>query len=250
MIKLENITKQFEGKSILKGVSLEVNKNDTFLIIGRSGAGKSVLLRIMAGLIHPDSGVVKIDGININNLRENELNRIRLEMGIVFQSGALFDSLTVRENVGFALFRHSNLAKEEIENKINHSLELVGLKEAKNKYPYQLSGGMRKRAAIARAICFDPKILIYDEPTTGIDPISIDRIVNLIKELHRQLSVTSVVVTHDMDVAYKIATEAAFLFGGRIIFNGKIEELKESADPKIRQFLSGNSSGPIQETEV
>ena len=250
MIKIDNVYRSFNDKEVLRGVNLNVNKGETFLLIGRSGAGKTVLLKNMIGLLRPDSGNIIIDGTDIAQLNKKELEKVRLQFGLVFQGGALFDFLTVAENVGFFLQQHSNLKKTVIRGKVTDTLALVGLKGIEDYYPYELSGGMRKRVSIARAIIYNPKIIIYDEPTTGIDPIAVDEIVALIEDLHTRLSITSVVVTHDLDVGLKLADRLAFLLGGKIIFQGDKKDLKKTEDQRLIQFLQGSSGGPIREMEV
>ncbi|MCM8773464.1 MAG: ATP-binding cassette domain-containing protein [Candidatus Omnitrophica bacterium] len=251
MIRVEAISKSFGDKKILDRVSFTINRGETFLIIGRSGAGKTVLLRSIVGLIKPDSGSIFIDGKDITKLeKKEELNKIRESIGIVFQGNALFDFLTVGENVGFVLLEKLCVPYEEIRESVRHTLNLVGLSNIEDLYPYELSGGMKKRVAIARAIIYKPQIVIYDEPTTGVDPIAVDKIVTLIEDLHKKFSVTSIIVTHDLQVGLKLADRLAFLLGGRIIFEGSKDELRELKDERVVQFLRGSSEGPIKETEV
>lgn len=250
MIKIENICKSFGEKKVLDNLSLTVHKGETFLLIGRSGAGKTVLLKNIIGLEKPDTGRIFIDGEDITQLSPKKLEILRHKFGLVFQSSALFDFLTIEENVGFFLYQHTKMKKKEIREKVTHMLSLVGLKGIEDMYPYQLSGGMRKRVAIARAVIYNPQIIIYDEPTTGIDPIAVDKIVSLIQDLHNRFSITSVVVTHDLEMGFKIADRLAFLLGGKIIFEGTKDNLKQNKDPRIIQFLNGSSAGPIREMEV
>ncbi len=250
MIKISNVHRSFGDKPVLKGINLNVNKGETFLLIGRSGAGKTVLLKNIIGLLRPDSGNIWIDGVNITQLTKDKLEKVRLQFGLVFQSSALFDFLTIEENVGFFLSQHTSLNKFEISKKVKDTLALVGLKEIEGLYPHELSGGMRKRVAIARAIVYNPKIIIYDEPTTGIDPIAVDKIVSLIEDLHNRLAITSLVVTHDLEVGLKLANRLAFLLGGKIIFEGSKKDLQKSKDKRLIQFLEGSSGGPIKEMEV
>jgi len=250
MIKIDNVYKSFAGKPVLKGINLTVNKGETFLLIGRSGAGKTVLLKNIIGILKPDSGSIFIDGVNITQLNKQRLEKARLEFGLVFQSGALFDSLNVEENVGFFLNQHTDLKKLEIAKRVKETLRLVGLGKSEKLYPYELSGGMQKRVAIARAIIYNPKIIIYDEPTTGVDPISVDKIVSLIEDLHSRLAITSLVVTHDLEVGLRLANRLAFLLGGKIIFEGNSQDLKRTDDQRLIQFLKGSSGGPIREMEV
>ncbi|MBP7089197.1 MAG: ATP-binding cassette domain-containing protein [Candidatus Omnitrophica bacterium] len=250
MIKLHNVYRSFSGKEVLRGVNLTVKKGETFLLIGRSGAGKTVLLKNIIGLLRPDSGTICIDGVDITQLNKEKLEKIRLQFGLVFQGSALFDFLNIEENVGFFLNQHTSLKKSEISRKVSETLALVGLKGIEKLYPHELSGGMKKRVAIARAIVYNPKIIIYDEPTTGIDPISVDKVVSLIEDLHSRLAVTSLVVTHDLEVGLKIADRLAFLLGGKIIFEGNKEDLNNAQDERLIQFLKGSSGGPIKEMEV
>ncbi|OQX80540.1 MAG: ABC transporter ATP-binding protein [Candidatus Omnitrophica bacterium 4484_70.1] len=250
MIKVENLSKFFENKRVLDKVNFSVNKGETFLIIGRSGAGKTVLLKTIIGLLKADKGRVIVDNVDITNLDKKGLDKIRLKFGVVFQGSALFDSLTIEENVGFALYQHSNLSSLQIRQKVKETLHLVGLENIEHLYPYELSGGMRKRVAIARAVIYKPQILIYDEPTTGIDPISVDKIVSLIEDLHKRFFVTSLVVTHDLNIGLKLADRLAFLLGGRIIFEGNKDDLNNVNDERVIQFLKGSSAGPIKEMEV
>lgn len=250
MIKIRNIYRTFGQKQVLKGVTLTVNKGENYLLIGRSGAGKTVLLKNILGLLRPDSGTIAIDGVDITQLTKKKLEKVRLQFGLVFQGSALFDFLTVDGNVGFFLYQHTKLKKSEIRKKVSETLALVGLEGIEDMYPYELSGGMRKRVAIARAIIYNPKIIIYDEPTTGIDPIAVDKIVSLIEDLHQRLGITSIVVTHDLEVGLRLADRLAFLLGGRIIFEGNKNDLEKSKDDRLIQFLKGTSGGPIREMEV
>jgi phospholipid/cholesterol/gamma-HCH transport system ATP-binding protein len=250
MIKVKGVYKAFGSNTVLKGVNLSIKKGETFLIIGRSGAGKTILLKNILGLIKPDAGKIIIDGRDITQLDKKSLEKVRLEFGLVFQSSALFDFLTVGENVGFFFRHHTELDKTKIKKKVKEILYLVGLEGIEDLYPYQLSGGMKKRVAIARAVVYNPKIIIYDEPTTGIDPISVDKIVSLIENLHKKLAITSLVVTHDLEVGLKIADRLAFLLGGKIIFEGSKDDLKNTRDKRVIQFIKGSSSGPIKEMEV
>jgi phospholipid/cholesterol/gamma-HCH transport system ATP-binding protein len=250
MINIKGVTKYFGEKKVLEGVNFSVNKGETFLIIGRSGAGKTVLLKNIIGLLRPDTGKVIIDNTDITKLNKKDLEKVRLQFGLVFQGSALFDFLTIEENVGFFLYQHTSLSKIEIRKKVKETLAMVGLEKIENLYPHQLSGGMRKRVAIARAIIYNPKIIIYDEPTTGIDPIAVDKVVSLIEDLHNHLAITSLVVTHDLEVGLKIATRLAFLLGGKIIFEGSKADLEKTDDARVSQFIKGSSAGPIKEMEV
>lgn len=215
------------------------------VIIGRSGCGKSVLLKTIVGLLKPDSGQAIIDSRDITRLDERGLNRLRLKIGLLFQGAALFDSLNVGENVGFILREHTDLDEAIIVKRVRESLELVGLRRIEELMPSELSGGMKKRVGLARAICARPDIILYDEPTTGVDPIMADAINTLIRQLHDKLKVTSIAVTHDMVSAYKIADRISMLYDGRIIESGTAEQIKNSSDPIVRQFITGAAHGPI-----
>jgi len=250
MIDIQGISKSFNGRKVLNALSLKIIDGKTTVIIGRSGCGKSVLLKHIMRILNPDSGSVFIDGQEITRLSEKEMNKLRLKMGMVFQGGALFDSLTVGENVGFGLIENTKLDKITIAKKVKESLELVGLGGIENHSPADLSGGMKKRVALARAICLEPKIILYDEPTTGVDPITADSINDLIKDTRDKLGVTSIVVTHDMKSAYKIGDRIAMMFQGKIIKEGLVKEIQESSDPYVHQFINGLSSGPIAETSL
>lgn len=250
MIEIIDLHKSFNGLKVLKGLNLSIQEGKTHVIIGRSGCGKSVLLKHIIGIIKPDRGKVCVNNVNITSLSEKELDNIRFQFGMVFQGAALFDSLTVEENVGFLLYEYSDMSPEKIREKVKAYLELVGLKDIEDKYPQELSGGMKKRVAIARALCLNPSILLYDEPTTGVDPIGGDLINSLIKNLHDKLKVTSVVVTHDLNSAFKVADFISMLFGGKIIFTGTPQELQNTREERVRQFIEGRSQGPIKQTEV
>ena len=249
MIEIENLYKSFNNHRVLDGLSLKIETGKTTVIIGGSGCGKSVLLKHIIGILRPDNGRLLIDNQDITNLEEEKFNSLRLKMGMVFQSGALFDSLTVGDNVGFALIEHKHLPKEEIAKRVRESLAMVGLAGIENLMPAELSGGMKKRVALARAICIKPEIILYDEPTTGVDPITADIINDLIKDLHDRLKVTSIAVTHDMKSAYKIADRIAMLYRGKIIACGSPDEIRNTTDPVVHQFVNGLSYGPITEGE-
>jgi phospholipid/cholesterol/gamma-HCH transport system ATP-binding protein len=247
MIEILGLEKSLNGNKVLRGVNLKIDKGTTTVIIGRSGCGKSVLLKHIVGLLKPDKGRILIEGKDITNLQEKELNELRLKIGLVFQGGALFDSLTVGGNVGFGLIEHRRLSQGDIAKKIDRSLGLVGLSGIDNLMPSDLSGGMKKRVALARALCISPEIILYDEPTTGLDPISADSINELMKELQARINITSIVVTHDMKSAYKVADKIAMLYQGKIIAQGAPKEIKESKDPVVNQFINGLAAGPITE---
>jgi len=245
MIEIINLSKTFGGKKVLDNVNLTINKGETTVIIGRSGCGKSVLLKHIIGLLRPDSGQVLIDGRDITKMGERELNAVRMKIGMLFQGAALFDSLSILENVAFTLFEHSNTPMPVIKERVKECLALVGLKDVEHLKPAELSGGMRKRAGLARAICMQPEIILYDEPTTGVDPIMGDIVNDLIKELHDILKITSIAVTHDMKSAYKIADRMAMLYNGKMIIHGTPHDIMKSKDPIVQQFITGAAKGPI-----
>ena len=245
MIQIKGLHKSFGGNQVLQGLDLGIETGEALVIIGRSGCGKSVLLKIIMGIIEPDRGTVIIDGVDIFSLVPRELDQFRLKLGMLFQGAALFDSLTVRENVGFSLYEHTQLPREVIVEKVREKLKLVGLEGIEQLMPSALSGGMKKRVGLARAIANDPKVILYDEPTTGLDPIMADGINDLVVQMHEKLRVTSVTVTHDLKSAYKIADRVAMLYEGKIIGAGTPEEIKNTEDPVIRQFITGSATGPI-----
>ncbi len=249
MIDIIDLHKTFTGNHVLRGVDLNIRDGETLVIIGRSGCGKSVLLKHIIGLLAPDQGKVVIDNVNIFSLKHRELDEFRVKIGMVFQGAALFDSMTVMENVGFLLYEHLKMPHQEVVQRVWEKLRMVGLHGVDELMPAQLSGGMKKRVGIARALCADPSIILYDEPTTGLDPIMADAINNLINRLHEKLKVTSVVVTHDMTSAYKIADRIAMLYEGQIIALGNPEEIKNSSNPVVHQFITGAALGPITDSE-
>ena len=245
MIRIHGLKRKLGSKQVLDGVDLDVEKGENIVVMGRSGTGKSVLLKHIIGLMKPDEGSIEVDGVDIVGLNENDLNEIRKRFGMLFQGAALFDSMTVGENVGLALREHLRLDPREIQRRVAERLEWVGLKGVENMKPASLSGGMRKRVGLARAIAMDPQYILYDEPTTGLDPILADAISELIRSLQSRLGVTSIVVTHDMAAAYKVADRMAMLDGGRIVFIGTPEETRGTRDPLVRQFVEGSSEGPV-----
>lgn len=248
MIEIINLSKSFNNHNVLNQLNLKIEHGTTCVIIGRSGCGKSVLLKHIIGLLRPDDGKILIDGREIEKLTTPELNKLRMKISMVFQGGALFDSMTVGENVGFGLIEHTSIGRKELMERIEESLSLVDLSGVANLMPSELSGGMKKRVALARAICIRPEIILYDEPTTGVDPITADSINELIRSLHDKLKVTSVVVTHDMTSAYKIADRVAMLYQGRIIAEGSPKEIQSTSHPVVYQFINGLAKGPITET--
>ncbi len=249
MIEIKNLHRSFNGHKVLDGVNLTINTGETTVIIGRSGCGKSVLLKHIIGLLKPESGHVLINGKDVTKMDEKELSALRMKFGMLFQGAALFDSLNVFENVAFSLIEHTTTDRETMRKRVKECLSLVGLKDIEGKKPAELSGGMRKRVGLARAIARWPQIILYDEPTTGVDPIMGDAINDLIVELHNKLKVTSIAVTHDMISAYKIADRIAMLYNGKIIAVGTPDEIKGTKDPIVKQFITGASRGPITEGE-
>jgi len=249
VIEIKGIHKWFGTHHVLKGVDLTIKEGETIVIIGRSGCGKSVLLKHIMAILEPDEGDVRIDGQSMFSMSPEEQDQFRLQLGMLFQGAALFDSLTVLENVGFSLFEHTNLSEEVISQKVLEKLHMVGLGGVENLMPASLSGGMKKRVGLARAICNEPKIILYDEPTTGLDPINADVINELILSMQKQLKVISIVVTHDMTSAYKVANRIAMLFEGRIIGVGTPDEIRNSSDPVIQQFITGSARGPITDKQ-
>ena len=258
-IRVKNMVKRFDGRAVLDGINLEILEGETMVIMGGSGSGKSTMLRMMIGSFPPDEGTIEMFGLDIGRLSEADMNnKVRKKFGILFQSGALFNSMTVGENVALPLREHTELAPQIIETMVKIKLELVGLREHANKYPAQISGGMKKRAGLARALALDPRILFYDEPSAGLDPVTSAEIDQLIVNLSKKLRVTSVVVTHEMDSAFTIADRMAMLDKGRMIkvekrewYDSLRKSSKEEAaalsedEQLIRQFLRGDHEGPI-----
>ena len=239
MIKLSNIHMNFGGKKVLDNINLEIAEKETMVIIGPSGSGKSTLLRLIIGLLRPTSGQVWINDQEVTAMSEDELNELRRHMGMVFQYSALFDSMTVGENVAFGLRQHTDMTEEEISSVVRRKLRMVGLWGQENVMPNELSGGMKKRVSLARAIALNPKIVLYDEPTAGLDPVKSSAIDRLISSTKRMLGVTSVVVTHDMNSAFTVADRIAMIYDGQIIEVGTPEEFQQSVNPKVQQFIHG-----------
>jgi len=238
LIEIRDLKKSFETLTVLNGVSLDVNSGENFIVFGQSGTGKSVLLKCIVGLLQPDSGDVLVEGKSIINLPKKELSEFRKSLGFLFQGAALYDSMSVRENLEFPLKRNFNFTQDEIDQKVISTLEMVGLEDSVDKMPSELSGGMRKRIGLARSIITEPKIMLYDEPTTGLDPITSKEISVLILELQKKLKMTSIVVTHDLLCAEIIADRAIILHNGNIIKEGTIDELTSSDDKLLRNFFS------------
>jgi phospholipid/cholesterol/gamma-HCH transport system ATP-binding protein len=242
MIKLDNVYKAFGEKKVLEGFSLEVDEGETMVIIGYSGTGKSVAIKHIVGLLSPDQGTVFVDGLEVPDLPREKLYELRGSIGYVFQFAALFDSLTVGENVAMALRKMRTMSEKEIADRVSESLALVDLPDAEAKYPAELSGGMRKRVGIARAIAKRPKYILYDEPTTGLDPVTSAVIDELMIRMRDKLGVTSVVITHDMRSAYSVGTRIAMLFEGKVRQVGTVDEIQHTTDPVVRQFIEGKPS--------
>ena len=247
-IQFRKVSKRLGRKDVLRGIDLDVAPGESLVIIGRSGTGKSVLLKHVVGLMRPDDGSVRVNGVDVASLEEKELLELREQMGMLFQGGALFDSMTIGENVGLALKEHTPLPDKQIEIVVSEKLALVGLTGSEGSRPSSLSGGMKKRAALARALALNPKIMLYDEPTTGLDPITADVINRLIRRLQDRLKITSIAVTHDMRSAYHIADRIAMLHEGRIHAMGTPDEIQATRDPIVRQFIEGSSDGPLLPT--
>lgn len=246
MIKIIGLKKSFNDKKVLDGVDLEIEKGKITVIIGRSGEGKSVLIKHIIGLLKPDEGKIFLDDIEITALKERDLNEVRKRFGMLFQGAALFDSMTVAENVGFALKEHTDLGDEDILKTVREKLNRVGLAGVDDMMPAELSGGMKKRVGLARAIVMDPEIVLFDEPTTGLDPIMSDSVGDLVLDTQKALNTTYILITHDIPFTYKIADKIAMLHQGRIIAEGTVEEMKKNPDPILRQFLEGRAEGPIK----
>jgi phospholipid/cholesterol/gamma-HCH transport system ATP-binding protein len=236
-ISVRRLHKSFNGKAVLRGVDLDVHEGETLVVLGGSGEGKSVILRHLNGLVTPDEGEVRIGGRLLNGLRENELYAVRKQVAMVFQLGALFDSLTVYGNVSYPLREHSTLSEERIRARVAELLAMVDLSGTEHLYPAELSGGMKKRVALARAIALEPRAVLYDEPTTGLDPIVTVRINELIRSLQRRLGLTSVVVTHDLKSAFAVGDRFALLDHGRIRFSGTADEVRSTGDELMQEFL-------------
>jgi phospholipid/cholesterol/gamma-HCH transport system ATP-binding protein len=241
MIEVRNLSKSFSGHPVLIDVNLTVDEKKTLVVLGRSGCGKSVVLKHLIGLLKPDSGQVLVDGEDITDLPERKLTAVRRKIGMLFQSAALFDSMSVEGNLAFPLREQGIRDEKEIDARVAEALDMVDLAGEQLKMPADLSGGMRKRVGLARTIVGRPRCVLYDEPTTGLDPITSDSINHMIRRLQRRLGVTSIVVTHDMKTAFHCADRVALLHEGRVHFDGSVEELKASTDPVITDFIVGRS---------
>ena len=242
-IRYVDLFKAFGGNEVLRGVDLEIERGQTVVVLGGSGSGKSVLIRHTIGLHQPDSGEVWVDGQEITGFNEEQLVASRKKVGMLFQAGALFDSMNVGDNVAFALREHTDWDEEKVRARVTEVLGLVELENIEKLMPSDLSGGMRKRVALARAFALAPQAILYDEPTTGLDPITANTINHLIRSLQKRLGVTSIVVTHDIHSAFTVGDRVAFLRDGKILFDGTVEEAKMATEPMLRNFLQGGGYG-------
>jgi phospholipid/cholesterol/gamma-HCH transport system ATP-binding protein len=249
MIELRGVRKTFGAQVVLDGIDLTVPDGKITVLLGRSGSGKSVTLKHLIGLIRPDAGEVLVDGEDISRLAGSDLNRVRLKFGMLFQEAALFDSMTVRENVAFPLVEHARLSRAEIDARVDRALAQVDLAGAEDKLPAHLSGGMKKRVGLARAMIMEPRIVLYDEPTSGLDPIMADAIHHLIARTQADHGVTSFVISHDVDLAMRLADQVAVLFRGKILIAGTPDEVRAHDDPFVRQFVAKSSGGPFAQEE-
>jgi phospholipid/cholesterol/gamma-HCH transport system ATP-binding protein len=248
IVVLEDVHKSLGGREVLRGVDLAIRKGETTVIIGRSGTGKSVTLKNILGLLRPDRGRIWIYGQDVTHLPETAYAEIRKKFGVLFQSGALINWMSVGDNVALPLREHTRLPEEEVQKRVREKLSILELSNDALKMPSEISGGMKKRAGLARAIILDPAIILYDEPTSGLDPVMSNQINDLILRMQSLLGVTSVVVTHDMESAYRIGNRIAMLYEGKIIQVGTREEIQNTPDPVVRQFIHGDTQGPITAT--
>ncbi len=245
MIKLVSVDKSFNGQVVLDGLSLETPEGKITAIIGPSGGGKSVLLKHMIGLVKPDRGQVLVDGEDIAQMGKSQLNRVRDKFGMLFQNAALFDSMTVFENVAFPLEEKTRLSPDEIRRQVHEALEHVGLRDVDDKYPDELSGGMKKRVGLARALLLNPRIILFDEPATGLDPIIRKAINQLIQETHNRFGFTAVIVTHEIPAIFELCHYVVMLLEGKALFAGTPAEIMNSSDPRVQQFIRGELEGPL-----
>jgi phospholipid/cholesterol/gamma-HCH transport system ATP-binding protein len=246
IIRMRSLRKSFGPQIVLDSLDLDIKRGETLVVIGRSGCGKSVLLKHITGLIRPDAGEILFEGEDMTRFDRKKLFQMRMHFGMLFQSSALFDSMTVGENVALPLRKHSEMSEEEISAVVGQKLELVGLTGVSGQYPAEMSGGMKKRIGLARAVVMNPQVVLYDEPTTGLDPIMADVINELIRTLQRELAITSVVVTHDIRSAYHVGDRIAMLHEGGIIFSGTPDEVRRTDNEVLRQFVEGRAEGPIK----
>jgi len=246
MIEIVDLHKSFDSQKVLNGVNLKIADREIVIIMGTSGCGKSVLIRHIIGLLVPDQGSILIDGVDITGLDTKELDKIRERLGVLFQGGALFDSLTVYGNVAFPLSEKTKLSKNEIRERVMLAIEDVGLRGMEKKYPAELSGGMKKRVAFARALISEPAIVLFDEPTTGLDPVITSSIHELIKSTHEKYGYTGIIISHEVPRIFEITDKVAMLYNGAILESGTPQEIHHSANPIIRQFITGSYEGPIE----
>ncbi len=243
IIGINNVYKAFDTKEVHNGVNLSIQRGENITVLGGSGSGKSVLLKEITGLLKPDSGDVLVDGDNIIHMNETELVNVRKKIGMLFQGAALFDSLTVEENIAYPLRENANFPEDEIKEIVAKNLEMVGLPDIQDKMPSDLSGGMKKRVGLARAMAMNPKILLYDEPTTGLDPPNITRINHLIRNMQEKFGITGVIITHDVQSAFEISDRIAFLYHGKIVFTGTVEEAKNTDVEILSDFINAKMEG-------
>lgn len=244
-IILENLVKSFGDKHVLRGVNLAVNDREILCVIGKSGSGKSVILRHLIGLLEPDEGAIYVDGERSDRVNQSTRMKIRAKFGVLFQGAALFDSMNIYDNIAFGP-RRLGRSEDEILRDLNPLIEKLGLAGLEDRMPHEISGGMQKRAGLVRALAMKPEIMLYDEPTTGVDPITASSVDRMIIDSNRAFGITSIVITHDMRAVRRIAHRVAMLYDGKIIFSGTPKELDETSDPLLRQFIEGRSDGPIQ----
>ncbi|TDA69101.1 ABC transporter ATP-binding protein [Sulfuricurvum sp. IAE1] len=247
MIRFENVTKSFGSRQILRGVDLEIEKGKTTVIFGVSGGGKSTIIKHIVGLLKPDGGSITVGGIRVDNADETTLRDIRTKVGFLFQNGALFDSMNIRDNVAFPMIEHQKLTPKELEYKIDEKLSMVGLKPdiVKPLYPEELSGGMRKRVGLARTLALEPEVILYDEPTSGLDPVTSDFITQMICRLRDEIGMTSILISHDVNESFKAGDRYAMLFEGVIVEAGDKTSFQNSSNPVVQQFIHARSEGPI-----
>jgi phospholipid/cholesterol/gamma-HCH transport system ATP-binding protein len=245
MIEVKGVEKSFDGQKVLNGVNLTIADREVTAIIGKSGGGKSVFLKHLIGLLKPDSGNILIDGEDITRLSGRELDKVREKLGVLFQGGALFDSFTVYENVAFPLKEKTKLSRKDIQERVLQALEDVGLRGMEKKYPAEISGGMKKRVALARALITEPTVVLFDEPTTGLDPIILHSIHKLIIMTHKKYGFTGIIISHEIPEIFEVADRVAMLHNGIIVEVGTPEEIKNSSNPLVRQFITGSLEGPI-----
>ena len=246
MIEIINLEKSFDGLKVLQGVNVTISEGEVMAIIGKSGCGKSVLLKHVIGLIKPDKGNILINGTDMTQLAGKDLDTVRGKLGMLFQSGALFDSLTVYGNVAFPLKEKTKLSKKEIRDKVLQALDDVGLRGMGNKYPAEISGGMKKRVGLARALITEPSIVLFDEPSTGLDPIILNSIHRLIMKTHKKYGFTGLIISHEIPEIFEVADKVAMLHNGIIVESGTSEEIKNSSNPMVKQFITGSLDGPIE----